>query len=68
MPETAVSDFTEMDNAQVSGHHWKIMSDMAEAILKLEQTEKQIHNGHDLVTSAMSSSAIVLPTSTLNLT
>lgn len=25
MPQSAVSDFTEMDNAQISSHHWKIM-------------------------------------------
>lgn len=25
MPDTAVSDFTEMDDAKISNHHWKIM-------------------------------------------
>src|ERR1700691_2780364 len=25
MPENVVSDFTEMDNAGISSHHWKIM-------------------------------------------
>jgi hypothetical protein len=25
MPENVTSDFTEMDNAGISDHHWKIM-------------------------------------------